>query len=381
MAGLLNKGQITLEEADELAGPGLRWFLDQYPGWKRRANTSDNIWETGSTADRVQYLNDLRKNDPATARLLLSSTWSQESAVNRQRFLSEFAAGISLSDKPFLEMAADDRSRPVRLQAALLLCRLPESNLLNQLLDLLKATHWRDAQLRIESSETSDATLAYLLALQTAADRVTGLETLLSLLPPSALMTHLEQSAAEILKPWCDAPVVSRLVLPLLKASLWHEDADWMTAFCTVFGQKSEHEVWRSGDMKALLMSLPVPQWQEYCTSWLVEGALLREPESAFSKALLQRESSWTPAMFQGFVQLLKKEFQGPWIQPNRQHLRQIFLQSAFRTKAVVVEMECQQALSDMGLAAQFRQDLQHSIGIARFRLRMQSHFEVQSVK
>ncbi|WP_433295449.1 DUF5691 domain-containing protein [Actinoplanes sp. CA-030573] len=90
---------------------------------------SPAIWATGTTGERLGYLTELRRADPARARELLATTWEQESSDDRARFLSAFATGLSLDDDPFLEQALDDRRKEVREAALDLLRGLAGSSL------------------------------------------------------------------------------------------------------------------------------------------------------------------------------------------------------------------------------------------------------------
>lgn len=58
---------------------------------------------------------------------MLQSTWKQEAASDRAKFLEVLALNLSLEDEPFLEAALDDRSQPVKRAAAKLLNKLPAS--------------------------------------------------------------------------------------------------------------------------------------------------------------------------------------------------------------------------------------------------------------
>ena len=60
-------------------------------------------WRTGSPAERLAYLTDLRDRDPGAARDLLAAAWVQEHGRDRARFLAAFSHGLSLSDEGFLE--------------------------------------------------------------------------------------------------------------------------------------------------------------------------------------------------------------------------------------------------------------------------------------
>ena len=100
-----------------------RWLLDQAPA----GSSSD--WDTGSAGERLAYLLQLRRTDPAAARTLLETAWPGESSEDRARFLGALEIGLEEADDPLLEQALDDRRREVREAALELLHRLPGSGL------------------------------------------------------------------------------------------------------------------------------------------------------------------------------------------------------------------------------------------------------------
>lgn len=118
-----------------------RWLAAQNPDWSYAlALATEEDWETGTLAARLLYLQDLRSHHPARARELLQSTWSQETAGDRTKFLDAFHTGLSLDDEPFLEMALGDRrSKEVRRVAAELLVRLPNSRLCQQMTEYIQS--------------------------------------------------------------------------------------------------------------------------------------------------------------------------------------------------------------------------------------------------
>jgi hypothetical protein len=87
------------------------------------------LWQEGLFAERVALLTAIRTEDAASARAMLSGTWSTERAEDRLLFLDTLRTGLEAADEPFLEAALADRSRNVRATAAELLSALPESAL------------------------------------------------------------------------------------------------------------------------------------------------------------------------------------------------------------------------------------------------------------
>ena len=106
------------------------WLMELNPRWRfAAAEVADagSLWDTGVAEQRVAVLKRLRASDPAAARRLVESTWKQDGADERAKFVDAMRAGLSPDDEPFLEAALDDRSKQVRAAAAELLARLPTS--------------------------------------------------------------------------------------------------------------------------------------------------------------------------------------------------------------------------------------------------------------
>lgn len=117
-----------------------RWLSQFNPAWSWvgeqllvAANgmpaNAEEIWQEGTSAQRVALLRHLRAGDPEKARDWLESAWKQEKADVRAQLLDTFAAGLSADDEAFLEQALDDRSTNVRALAARLLAQIPSSAL------------------------------------------------------------------------------------------------------------------------------------------------------------------------------------------------------------------------------------------------------------
>ncbi|MDX2241878.1 MAG: DUF5691 domain-containing protein [Leptolyngbyaceae cyanobacterium bins.302] len=136
LPALLDKGRQQRELRSAILavlGQRGRWLAAQNPDWSYAvALSTDEDWETGTTAARLMFLQDVRSQDPDRARALLQSSWSQEAASDRAKFLETLHTGLSLADEPFLEEVLSDRSKEVRRIAVDLLANLPDSRFCQQ---------------------------------------------------------------------------------------------------------------------------------------------------------------------------------------------------------------------------------------------------------
>ncbi|WP_422927756.1 DUF5691 domain-containing protein [Singulisphaera sp. PoT] len=117
-----------------------RWLASLNPDWAFAAVDSeltdfDATWQTGTRAERRQALRSARANDPAKGLVLVTSTWTKETADDRAAFVEALVVGLGMDDEQFLEAALDDKSKQVRKAAAELLTRLPESRLCARMIE------------------------------------------------------------------------------------------------------------------------------------------------------------------------------------------------------------------------------------------------------
>ena len=111
------------------------WLASLNTEWQKPIATvdvpadADDLWQLGKSGERLALLISVRRRDPARARALIESTWLNDGANDRQRFLDLLVENASMSDEPFLEAALDDRSKLVRRQAADVLALIPGSRL------------------------------------------------------------------------------------------------------------------------------------------------------------------------------------------------------------------------------------------------------------
>ena len=113
----------------DVLGPRGAWLAGHHPPWHWATPPREvaRRFATGSRAERLALLGELRATDPAAARVLVEDTWSSEPAATRAALLDTLHIGLTGEDEPLLERALDDRAASVRAAAAVLLDSLPDS--------------------------------------------------------------------------------------------------------------------------------------------------------------------------------------------------------------------------------------------------------------
>lgn len=130
---LLEYGTLTRAVRDAIAtvvDARGQWLMGQNKRWQFASGEDadvETVWSTGNREQRASALRRRREADPAAARLLVESTWSEDGADERTAFVEALETKLSPDDEPFLEKALDDRSKQVRAAAIELLSRLPAS--------------------------------------------------------------------------------------------------------------------------------------------------------------------------------------------------------------------------------------------------------------
>ena len=140
LPGLLNRcveDESVREALEPWLGELAQWLISQNPAWAILGLREDpEIWHSGSRTERMAYLSQLRKKDPAAARTLLEETWETESTEDKVAFQEILGLGLSISDEPLLRRGQSDRRQEVRHTAGKLLAQIPGSAINGQLLAL-----------------------------------------------------------------------------------------------------------------------------------------------------------------------------------------------------------------------------------------------------
>jgi hypothetical protein len=127
--GWRNKSLRTFIAA--AGGYRAEWLGQLNPDWNfsRVAESLEERWQNGATAQRVEALKELRASDPPAARSWLQQTWAKESASVRAELLSVFGRPADPEDLEWLEYLLNDKSKQVRETVVQLLKKIPGSSL------------------------------------------------------------------------------------------------------------------------------------------------------------------------------------------------------------------------------------------------------------
>ncbi len=127
------KDKTLQEYIIKVAGKRGIWLAKQNKKWNYIFDQDINeveIWEAETTASRVNLLKNLRHKEPEKVIKLMESTWKEESAQDKIKFMETLEINLSKTDEAFLESCLDDkRSKEVKRRASELLAIISDSEL------------------------------------------------------------------------------------------------------------------------------------------------------------------------------------------------------------------------------------------------------------
>jgi hypothetical protein len=295
----------------DVMGQRGEWLAAQNPEWDYvTPRDAKDLWETGTRGDRWMLLDHLRTTEPAKARELLASTWSQESAKNRVSFLEKFAVGVNSGDEPLFNEALHDRSVEVRRVARTLLASLPNSEfsrrlqeLANQVLSFKKPLI---GKARIEVTLPEDP-IAWLKANEieidsqprSAGPKAWALKEIVSLIP----ITHWNQlwhkTPLEIIRAGDESDWRESFALGFLAAAQRDRDPDWIEALVFFTATHPQQPV-----LMELVAYLPAARLEALSLDALKSEAA--EFHSALP-LLTAHRGAWSDQLSRAVVERLKK--------------------------------------------------------------------------
>lgn len=293
------------------------WLASQNPDWSYATQRDEKVvWETGERQDRELLIEHLRDVDPARARELLATTWSQEPANERVAYLARFVPGLSSSDEPFLNEVLHDRGVHVRRVARDLLARLPSEfsrrlkELANQVVSFKKPLM---GKARIEVTLPEDP-IEWLKANDIEIDtppRAAGksagpkgwaLKEMISLIPPSHWIELWQKSPIEIIRAADESEWRESFIEGFVAAAQRTGDPDWIEAIILYTSTDPKHT-----PLTELAAFLPAARLEALILNSLKSASAGLSDEVSAFRFLLVHRSAWSDQLSRGVVKSVKK--------------------------------------------------------------------------
>jgi hypothetical protein len=215
------------------------WLSRFNPEWNfSTAASNEELWLTGSPEQRKAVLEQLRKEDPATARNWIQQTWAQEDAGTKVEWLMLLAINIGEDDIEFLESLAKEKSKKVKEVALWLLKQIPESPVVQQYQQVLQKTITlgkNGLQIRLPAGLDEN------LFKTTGLDKLSNnkdftdeeyiIYQLVQAVPPSFWETRLNSEPDVIIRSMQKDATGKKLLPALVQAVVAFKDQRWATAF------------------------------------------------------------------------------------------------------------------------------------------------------
>lgn len=315
------------------------WLLQQWPDWRSLAAPVDHSkWPMGSKEERLTFLSNLRKSDPAQALNLLKNEWNNLPAADKLSLLKTLEENISQKEEAFLEEKLDEGLKNVRLEAARLLACISTSALIDRLfvtlLDFIVVT---DHSLTFEIPENlpestlRDGIFPIPMKGMKGGLKAAWLRQIVGRIPPERWSDLLDKDAESCLPFFANSSWNDHLIPAIAEAILLHKDENWRHALMAYFlehGNKFEVPV---NTLKKIIQDLPPDAAAALAEDFLEKLPRIVENKSLFYLLITEHPYAWTDQVSITLVQNFKD-----WMRGARDnfhvvdHYREIFEAAAY---------------------------------------------------
>ncbi|MGN6370538.1 MAG: DUF5691 domain-containing protein [Phycisphaerae bacterium] len=293
------------------------WLAAQNRDWSTLSSAPEtDLYHTGTGTQRLAVLQHLRKTDPARARNLMISTWSEEKPEDRASFIETLAADLSMEDEPFLESALDDKRKEVRMAAANLLAGLPESRLAQRMIaritPLVSVTKKILGRPKVEINvpEKHDPSMSRdgIDAKSTrpgVGDKASHLADIIAATPLSFWRSTTGLDAASLLKSVANLEWKQAIIAGLFSAAVRQKNGEYAAALLTYRVKEcaDSDRTLNPQDLNALLLLLTPAQREAILAPFLSQKNLF--DGATLIQLLLASRHPWTKQFSELFLQLL----------------------------------------------------------------------------
>lgn len=221
-----------------IAGAGThgRWLMEHHEPFRILAAEPDpQHWQTGTTDQRVAFMEYLRRHAPDSARELLAETWAQEDYRQRARLIETFQINRDEEDETQLNLALSDGRQEVRIVAADLLARLDRSDFAERMRDRADEVVRFEGKWKIDLPENPTAEIVADGIFPRRADSLSGgaranyLVQLVRFVHPDYWL-RMGHTPEEVVEGWSKTEQADNALHGLSRAAILHETPDWAAA-------------------------------------------------------------------------------------------------------------------------------------------------------
>lgn len=251
--GLANRKK-ALPLFTSVIGKRGQWLAKFNPQWQfLQPHEEQHDWETGTLAQRINYLLDLRTTQPALATEKIQQVWNEENAAGRAELLDALKINLTEADESFLQSALNDKSKTVKEKALHLLKQIPASAIIKQYCEILEnSIQLKESKFLGLISKTNIT-----VALSTGSEEIfkTGIDKLssdkaisdndyilaqlISQVPPAFWLRHFKLGIAEVVNLFAVRDELKKFQVAFCNSVLKFGDAEWAKQILTQFNQSN----------------------------------------------------------------------------------------------------------------------------------------------
>ncbi|QHS61683.1 DUF5691 domain-containing protein [Chitinophaga agri] len=221
--------------AMDVCGKRGQWLSKMNPDWQFPVvHSPEERWQTGSSEDRIQVLEEIRRSYPGMAREWLQQTWSQENTAAKTEFLKVMRINISEDDLSWLE-SLKEKNQKVKDEIWTLLKNIPGSFIVQSYWQILQKaiTHGTGKTLHISlqlplDKIIADSGIIMMSNQKNISDEGFILYQLTNNVPPSWWETHFNADKQEVINIFSNDDIGKRLLKAMIIPSGRFRDVAWV---------------------------------------------------------------------------------------------------------------------------------------------------------
>lgn len=299
-----------------------KWLAGQNPSWSYALGREavEDVWETGTRLERVQFLERLRELDKQRTIELIQSTWDQDPHEERADFVATLLNGLRMDDEPFLENCLDDSRKEVREAALNLLIRLPESRHAKRMSARLDP--FVEYKSQMLGAHSIRVTLPEQIDTEAKRDGISGatsyrkigkqaslLAQMISLTPPSFWNQKWKQPPEKILQAALKSEWKDALMIGWSLATERSGDSDWAAAIAeVVLKQTDGREIVGEVDLRGLIKLIPVEKLEALAQASIVK--IIKDLNDAHPMLLLLEayDAPWSETLARTVMMSMQRQ-------------------------------------------------------------------------